>query len=84
MRTEEVDQGNLGEGVEGPTGERDFVAPRAGMRTGRIRNMDPEAGGFYHCMSRVTGGEFIFGAAIRGHFVKSKKSSGASGSSFTA
>jgi len=22
--------------------------------------MDPEAGGFYHCMSRVTGGEFIF------------------------
>jgi len=22
--------------------------------------MDPEAGGFYHCMSRVAGGEFIF------------------------
>jgi len=32
------------------------------MRCGRIRirNMDPDAGGFYHCIGRVTGGEFIF------------------------
>jgi len=45
------------------------------MRSGRIRNVDPKTGGFFHCTSRVAGGEFIFDVkngrcAVAGKFVE--------------